>query len=306
MPKQAFPAAAEGMPRINRRAILGGIAAAPALVVPAAANDVTEGELDRVARLAEEMSRALVAVGGDQFKAMVWPATHPQFPGRLELHSATAAENPALVQLGAETAAIEAEYVEAAASERAILAEWQPRWPDAPKEIRRGWGYRGALERDIKGAAIRRRDEHGQEYTMQISTATELQRWVQQIEAEIPHANSPRSRKGSNQALEDFRRQRDIAVAYEGKCARIRRESGYEAARERRQAAERRLAENISMVLQEGAQTLAGVIIQARALNAARHLPFLSRTALELESGVDWGTALAASIIRIGKGGLVA
>jgi len=37
MPKQAFPAAAEGMPRINRRAILGGIAAAPVVALPAVA-----------------------------------------------------------------------------------------------------------------------------------------------------------------------------------------------------------------------------------------------------------------------------
>lgn len=35
MPKHAFPAAAEGMPNFNRRAILGGIAAAPVVVLPA-------------------------------------------------------------------------------------------------------------------------------------------------------------------------------------------------------------------------------------------------------------------------------
>ncbi len=94
MPKQAFPAAAEGMPRINRRAILGGIAAAPALVVPAAASSGTEGALDRVMRLAEELSQALVAVGANQFKAVIYPADHPRFPGKMDLQDANYSLSP--------------------------------------------------------------------------------------------------------------------------------------------------------------------------------------------------------------------
>lgn len=232
----------------------------------------------------------------------MWPAIHPQFPGRLELHNATAAENPALVQLGAQTAAIETEYVEAVDSERAILAEWRPRWPDAPKDIQCGRGYNGALERGIDGWAIRRRDEHGREYSQQISTAIELHGWVEQVELEMRRAKSTRSRRGGAQALEEFKRQLRVAVEYESECARIRRVSGFDAVRSRRQAAEKRLADHISAILREEAHTVNGIVMQALAVNAARDLPLLFRSALEVECGMNWGSALAASVVRSVRG----
>lgn len=74
MPKQAFPAAAEGMPRINRRAILGGIAAAPVVALPAVACAATENPRERILRLAEELSMALGELEGEYWEFKVRPA----------------------------------------------------------------------------------------------------------------------------------------------------------------------------------------------------------------------------------------
>ncbi len=76
MPKQVFPAAAEGMPTINRRAILGGIAAAPALVVPAVASAATENPRERILRPADELSMALGELEGEYWEFKVRPPHH--------------------------------------------------------------------------------------------------------------------------------------------------------------------------------------------------------------------------------------
>lgn len=74
MPKQAFPAAAEGMPRINRRAILSGIAAAPVVALPAVACAVSENPRERILRLANELSMALGELEGEYWEFKVRPA----------------------------------------------------------------------------------------------------------------------------------------------------------------------------------------------------------------------------------------
>ncbi|MCG8272558.1 hypothetical protein MIC97_13720 [Aquamicrobium sp. NLF2-7] len=73
MPKQAFPAAAEGMPRINRRAILGGIASAPVVALPAVASAASENPRERILRLANELSMALGEMEGEYWEFKVRP-----------------------------------------------------------------------------------------------------------------------------------------------------------------------------------------------------------------------------------------
>lgn len=82
----------------------------------------------------------------------------------------------------------------------------------------------------------------------------------------------------------------------------VRSASGYEAAVTRVKAAEERLTELIGAALNEEPVTMAGVLVQAQALDAAAHLNIVDAILNQHRAGVNWGQQLAASIMRIAQG----
>lgn len=76
---------------LSRRGAISALTASIALLADHAAAaeaklpPVDETPRDRVGRLSEELAEALLDWTGGQFKAVVYPANHERFPGRLML-----------------------------------------------------------------------------------------------------------------------------------------------------------------------------------------------------------------------------
>lgn len=259
MPKQAFPAAAEGMPNFNRRTFLRGVGSAGIA--------------------ASVVSASTVAAGAS---------------------AADVAENPELIRLGQDFPVIEAEYRDAVDTEFRIVAEWSPRWPRCPEILHAGWhGWGGPIERNMTGWGIQHVTPSGERRSRNIHTATELQSYFEMAERSVRRAKTEKSRASAIRSRNQFATKLAAARKYESECARIHDVSGYKATHERLLAAEKRLIEHVTAVLREQPETIAGIVIQARALDAASELSAPCRAAAEATSRTNWSGLLAASIMRI-------
>ncbi|MCO6391126.1 hypothetical protein GTW25_08805 [Aliihoeflea aestuarii] len=91
--KDSIPSIMElsSIPKVSRRGAISALAASLALMSEQARAAETklpptdEIPLDRIGRLSEELSQALVDWTGGQFKAVIYPANHLRHPSRLAL-----------------------------------------------------------------------------------------------------------------------------------------------------------------------------------------------------------------------------
>ncbi|BCB17900.1 hypothetical protein [Bosea sp. ANAM02] len=209
-------------------------------------------------------------------------------------------EDVTLLRLGAETSALAAAYREAEAARAAIVAEWVPQWPSVPEQIRtRADGAEVAY--DLEGLWP---DEF-----IKYWTAGQLRQRA--AEYRIPR----QFRKGTSPAtivknaawMEKFAKEAEAnAVVSELYCAeraRVREASGIIAARAKESAARLAFVSHVASIMEIKPGTMAGVIVQAEALEAFSAVPPLQRSGdfslKALENLPAWGERLAASILRI-------
>jgi hypothetical protein len=212
--------------------------------------------------------------------------------------SGSIAENPELLRLGDDLPALVTEYHEAKSARLAILAEWKPRWPRAPKALCVGLGDKD-VERDLAGAAFSRLNENGERRYVHLETVESIENNIRWGEAALKYARTEQRRQRERERLAPYQELLPIAKRYEAKCERIRKASGYQAAVDRREAAREALASAIDAIMAEPARTMAGVIVQAQALEAWGGVEGLWRDILPGTNG--WSTQLAASILEISK-----
>jgi len=227
---------------LSRRALIAGLAAAAALATPAS--------------------------------AVVAPA---------------APENPALLALGDTLAECVAEFDAAVELRRATFREWAPQWPKAPESIVRQHHDQHALERDIDGYAASPARSIWSSHDLAIA-AYELEKAISRKRKNPLAPFSARwldkwfmaDRPDHEAALADLMRRLDDAVAYNAARERVLSASNWGAVKDRETAAANALAAAVAAVLTEPADTLAGIIIKAEALDAYARLPPYNRAMVAL------------------------
>lgn len=218
----------------------------------------------------------------------------------LAVAAAAPAENATLLRLGAETSALATAYRKAEAARSGIVAEWGPQWPTVPEEIRTR-ADSAEVAYDLEGLWP---DEF-----VKYWTADQLQQRAAEyrIPRQFRKGTSPRTIAKNAAWME--KRAQDMeasAVLSEMYCAervRVREASGIMAARANERSARLAFVSHVASVMEIEPSTMAGVIVQAEALEAFSAVPPLQRSGdFSLKALKDlpaWGERLAASILRI-------
>lgn len=216
------------------------------------------------------------------------------------LAASAPAEDANLLRLGGETAALAEAYRKAEAGRAAIVAEWAPQWPAVPQELQTR-NESGEVAYDLEGLWP---EQYGR-----YKTAAHLRQWA--ADYRVPR----KFRKGTSARTiaENARRRENLAqeaeanaVLSEKYCAervRIREASGIMAARAKQREARTALIGHAASIMEIDPNTMAGVIIQAEALEALSIVPPFQRASdFSLKALRDlpvWGERLAGSILRI-------
>lgn len=218
----------------------------------------------------------------------------------------TPSEDPALIQLGDLTEAVATAQRTARDELARIYAEWDPKLPAAPSEIkfkRQSFDNRGSWEKRLDGGA-RNGGGDNRDGILTVEGAEQRVRWTKEY-----LARPSRFKSASGQArherwmgklrVELAREETALKFAkrYHGEFATVLKASGYEASRKRLTEAEDALNEHISAIMKLEARTIAGVMIQAQAIETTNQMPAF---VLALEASRErWAARLAASILRI-------
>ena len=259
MPNTSVRAAAEGMPEINRRRLLLGLAAAStAAATVTVATDAMPAENLELLRLADTVSdvEAEFVSARDARRAIVaewsprWPALPSAIVGtRLGGYSDIARDlvgdtiNGPANKFG-ETHSLKIATVES--------VEW----------------YQERARRVLKGRGIDKRKLHGMD------------------------------RAGWEDHLAYLDRVSAVAARYEAKCKKVRAASGIVAATERRRAAFAALTELTHIIMAQEPVTMSGIVAQAQALAAfGRHAD--AWDVAFVPGASTWGTELAANVLRL-------
>lgn len=218
----------------------------------------------------------------------------------------TPSEDLALVQLGDLTEALSTAHRTLQDEVARIYAEWDPKLPAVPAEIkfrRHSFDRRGQWEKRLDGAA-RNWSEDNREGVLSVESAEGEVAWTVDYLARPSHTKSAAGRARHERFLA---RQRvllveqktalKLAKRYHAAFARVLKASGYEAARKRLTAAEDALNEHVSAIMKHEPKTMAGVMIQAQAIETTSQMPAYVM-ALEGSRG-RWAARLAAAILRI-------
>lgn len=218
------------------------------------------------------------------------------------LAASAPAENDSLLRRGAETTALAAAYREAEAARAAIVAQWEPQWPSVPEDIRTRHES-GEVAYDLEGLWP---DEF-----VKYKTADHLRQ--QAAEYRVPRkfrkGTSPRTIAQNAAWMEKFALKAEAdAVLSEMYCAeraRVREASGIMEARAKERAARLAFVSHVAKIMEIEPSTMAGVIVQAEALEALSAVPpfhrasdFSLKTLKELPA---WGERLAGSILRLAR-----
>ncbi|TIO11070.1 hypothetical protein [Mesorhizobium sp.] len=208
-------------------------------------------------------------------------------------HSAAVNENPEPVRLGNELPAAEAEMLAAKAAKSAVIAEWSPRWPLAPDEIIE---HGCEIERNLTGAGLHR---DGRKDCLRVGTANDFRWWKESLERQLASKRIKSEARRTHLRKEIKKTQRKISIAerYAAETARIREASGYEQASERHCAAIKALSSLIVAIMAQPGTSMQGVMIKAQALATWKKADRVYRV-LNVD-GFDWGSQLAASVIRM-------
>lgn len=215
-------------------------------------------------------------------------------------------ENADLIQLGDLTEALANAEREAREEAALIYAEWDPKLPAAPEEIKfpfHGFDCRGNWERRLDGAA-RHWGDDAREGIRSVENAQQAAYWTQEYLARPCRSKTASGIARHEKWLGKLRVQLvqeksvlKLSKRYHAEFARVLKASGYEAARKRLTAAENALSQHVTAIMKHEALTMAGVIIQAQAIEVTSQMPPF---VMALEGSRErWSTRLAASILRI-------
>lgn len=183
-------------------------------------------------------------------------------------------ENPELLLLGKKLPEIEQAYHDALAAWREAWRIWSPQWPLAPEPCCNKWsgsGYGRELERDLRGAGLRR---EGQSSAWTIKSAAEMERDIDRARAAL--AKDDKRKRSYGKLFRDYRHE-EIAEAelglillpgYLAECERIKRESGFEEIEAARQRTAHKLFEFAREIVSVKSTTIEGVTIKASACAA--------------------------------------
>lgn len=191
---------------------------------------------------------------------------------------AAPAENPALLALGEELPKVEQTYQDALTAWRTAWDFWSPQWPLAPEACCNKWGSTGygrELERDLRGAGIRR---EGQSTCWTIKTTSEMENDIDRARELL--AKDDKRKRSYGKRFRQYRHE-EIADAelglallpgYLTEIEQIKRESDFEAIDKERHRATDAIFAFARIVLAEQSLTLEGVKIKARACAAINRL----------------------------------
>lgn len=204
-----------------------------------------------------------------------------------------------LVGLAESTAALLAELQARSDALAHIVKEWTPRLPQVPEPIR-NYSPRGAGVQNCNLVGAPRQTEWRIFPPNRFREAIEFHRKALD---EVP-ANKRMKEKTRGQiiraqqcALAENEAKLAMSEAYFAEFERVKLASGYEVTEARMKEARTALARHISQIMMHEPATMAGVIIQAQAMDAASSIPPIWQL---IEShGSRWGERLAASILRI-------
>lgn len=193
--------------------------------------------------------------------------------------------------------------LEAARADRNQIAQvWGPRWPEVPPDI---YCPNGTAARDLTGRPMMGDVEFRwgiSHRELRVWTAKDARERFDRWDKAVRRRRVEKSKSRAMDEREAYAAILAPAEAWEAECAAVRSASGYEAAVTRVQAAEERLTQLIGSALKEEPVTMAGVLVQAQALDAAAHLNIADAMFKQHRAGVNWGQQLAASIMRIAQG----
>lgn len=210
------------------------------------------------------------------------------------------AKDATLLRLGAETSALATTYREAETARAAIVAKWSPQWPSVPEQLKTRHES-GEVAYDLEGL-------WPNEF-VKYQTADRLR------ERAAEHRAPRQFRKGTSAAYiakdmawgekraQELEANAVLSEMYCAERARVRKASGIMAARAKERDARLAFVSHVSSIMEIEPSTMAGVIVQAEALEAFSAVPPLQRSGdFSLKALTDlpaWGERLAASILRI-------
>lgn len=209
-------------------------------------------------------------------------------------------ENPVLLQMGDRLMETIQRYHRARAKVDAIVAEWSPRWPAAPEAIHAGTAA-NCLETDLLGVPVQ---IDGSKRRRFIWTANEADWSIRDCKDALGRQPGKRGRvRGSTQEhwraeLERWTAVHDAAVTYEAECARVRLESGIDAAVKEWTFAERALNGAVDGIMRETEITMLGTLVKVQALDAWGQTS-AAKAAGESHQMPMWGPSLASGMLRI-------
>lgn len=218
-----------------------------------------------------------------------------------------ATEDAELVRLGGHLSELVHEYRASKTAVAAILRIWGPRWPPAPKAICSTCGPE--MERDIEGRGIARPARFGEARPPRIWTVKDIRPHLEAAETRVRFARTDRSKAARREALAEWRMLLVAAQSYEAACEGIHQVSGYRPAHVQAEAARNALLDHVDATLNVRADTIAGVVIQAQAIQALQGIPVLSRISRKAllqdipPTAPRWGDMLALSLLRIAESG---
>jgi hypothetical protein len=240
-------------------------------------------------------------------------------------------ENPELVRLGDAFPAVGAEYLNAKQHRQNVINEWWWKWPVAPSFMAASWEDHSRWERSFTGAAILADGSYydvpsGSEYygvnakpfpkPRTLRTASHYAEAVEDLRKAMRRKRkNPFAPFGvfylgyqrkltvdqCEAALAEVTDLHAKALAYEAEKQRVLQASGWEAADARFKAAEAALGDTVAAIMAQAESTMAGIVIKAQALAFWGRLDPLTRMGIGggALSVTQWEAQFAASVLRI-------
>jgi len=215
--------------------------------------------------------------------------------------AAPVTEDPELLRLGDILKEIITEHRGSVDAYEAILAEWMPRWPRAPEIIKGG----DEVERNMEGAGYGLNSDPNDYRCAHYQSARNLQWSIDHARRSLARSRKPESRARAAAELAEVTPLYEAALAFEAEKQRILDASGFEAARQRKAAAEEALSAHVFLVLGQQPKTMEGVLIHAQAVDAVSNgcFDWISAVTFQLKARSSYGKLLAASLLRFAEEG---
>lgn len=225
------------------------------------------------------------------------------------------AENPELLRLGEEFDRLYDEYVVLRAHKLAVLREGDRRWPVTPEALflkDAAGGYvassafgPGEMERDFAGGARMRRGESEPRALVARASLRYPVEAAQQALASKHLARRGtlygRDRASWEAQLQEHKPLFDLSEAYHQECDRLQEELGWTAAWQAVSNKKDQLSETVTALMAQKEQTVAGLLIKARAVQKFGRTDYAWFT----YQAIQWGGELAEAVLRFAERGAV-